>query len=669
MNPGPTAETAWPYAGRSRGLPLRFAVLVLLLAIAAMIRFQGLEDESIWFDESVTALYTNQGIHHAMRVNAGDSTPPLYFMGLSLWRTAFGMSDGVMRGYSAAWSWLGLLALLALAHRAGGWRLALPVMAMAAVNAEDVYFAQEARMYAQGAALATLSSLCLVYYLFPRETAHPRSRLFAAAAYVVVSTALMLTHYVAAMVLAAHGFYVLTYYLRRHNVRELVNYGFMTVGVFVLFLPWAAYVRQTTGGISAKNADWMRETPFLDHVWFVGKEFFWGNATTIHDFWWPHTMVVAALILGILAFRHRQRAARFVQSWGDSTMLGFFAWMVVVPVLCAGIVSHTVKPIFNRPRFVDFVLPYFLLLLGYACASVRPRMGRLALTTILAGAMAYGTYVQQITPQKTNNRKLAEYYRASPPDAVVFFPPWYSRAMSHYLDKPVKSMLPRDYEKWRRGADGREVWLVTDPLYNYSSYKGELAYFHKLRLQGSPRTISVDPSVNVQSVRMGDFGVPESMRGRLARWYEPNDLEGQIEGFFNHREFYGIESDPQTGAFRWAKKKSAFRLLDAADATTVVLCFEFPPPVPAGYKPGMKVYARRGGKRELFAGEPVLQLPDFRPDKVELEIPVPAGPDMLQIGWTMNPVNLRETGVASDDRDLGVRVLWVGVVKNNPPGN
>jgi hypothetical protein len=52
---------------------------------------------------------------------------------------------------------------------------------------------------------------------------------------------------------------------------------------------------------------------------------------------------------------------------------------------------------------------------------------------------------------------------------------------------------------------------------------------------------------------------------------------------------------------------------------------------------------------------------EFVPEDFELEMPVGAGTLPIRVGWTVNTVNLAQAGASADSRDLGLRVMWVGL--------
>jgi uncharacterized membrane protein len=104
-------------------------VLGLLLA-AATIRLAGLTSEPFWIDEILSIDLSSGQVPEILRANALDTHPPLYYLGLAGWRKLVGSSEGQIRGFSVAWSLVGLVATFLLGRALGGggcglahWRL------------------------------------------------------------------------------------------------------------------------------------------------------------------------------------------------------------------------------------------------------------------------------------------------------------------------------------------------------------------------------------------------------------------------------------------------------------------------------------------------------------------------------------------------------------------
>lgn len=123
------------------------ACLVVLL-VAAGLRFYRLDAQSFWNDEGNTARLVERPIALIIEGAAGDIHPPGYYLLLHVWRAFTGESEFALRGFSALCGVLTVAVAAAAGRRVGGRRTALGAALLVAVHPLSVYYSQEARMYA-----------------------------------------------------------------------------------------------------------------------------------------------------------------------------------------------------------------------------------------------------------------------------------------------------------------------------------------------------------------------------------------------------------------------------------------------------------------------------------------------------------------------------------------
>ena len=146
---------------------LHRAIFVAILALAAFLRFYCLTCSSLWHDEGNSWAVAQRSFEQIARDAAADIHPPGYYWLLKLWAGPFEFSAWGMRSLSA---FAGLLTvavvyLIAREISAGPERdrtgFALLASLLAALNPFQVFYSQEARMYA----LLTLESTALMWAL------------------------------------------------------------------------------------------------------------------------------------------------------------------------------------------------------------------------------------------------------------------------------------------------------------------------------------------------------------------------------------------------------------------------------------------------------------------------------------------------------------------------
>ena len=136
---------------------------LMVIVLAAGVRFSQLTERELWLDESCTYYY----VHHLFDWPADGPDPRLeltnvpYTFSLHLWTRVFGETALGLRSFSALAGCLAVIALAGVGYRLGGARVALAVGLLAAVHPLHVYYSQEARVYA----FWTLELAVLLYLL------------------------------------------------------------------------------------------------------------------------------------------------------------------------------------------------------------------------------------------------------------------------------------------------------------------------------------------------------------------------------------------------------------------------------------------------------------------------------------------------------------------------
>jgi mannosyltransferase len=184
-------------------------VVVLLVGLAAALRFPTLDVQPYWFDERLTqgilALSFPEMVE-TLITTGRETNPPLYYVLAWPWARVFGDGPVALRSLSALFG----TAMVAVAYLAGrelvSVRVGRVTAALAAVSPLLVWYSQEARAYAL---LALLSSLSLLY--FARSLRDPRSLRW----WALASCLALLTHYFALFLVAIEGAWLLLRHRRR----------------------------------------------------------------------------------------------------------------------------------------------------------------------------------------------------------------------------------------------------------------------------------------------------------------------------------------------------------------------------------------------------------------------------------------------------------------------
>jgi len=202
--------------------PLLIAVLVSSFVARLLIA----DRNSYWYDEFLSVL-VYAGWHDspfgAVAALGSDSVhPPLYQFILYFWVEWFGEGERATRSLSNLYITLATLFLYLLVREAFSRRLGLLSAITFALMYSPMYYALEARSYAQTMFLATLSSYTLLRLMRagPARGWWPALRSPTALVFMAAGTALLLTHYFNAFFWSAQGIMVGLYVLRERPPRS-----------------------------------------------------------------------------------------------------------------------------------------------------------------------------------------------------------------------------------------------------------------------------------------------------------------------------------------------------------------------------------------------------------------------------------------------------------------
>ena len=207
---------------------------IFLLAFG--LRLIALNTRPLWYDEAFAVLFAEKGFRAMLTGTltpvsgaAADVHPVAYYTLLNGWMQVFGQSPFAVRILSVFAGLITVAVIYAVGHRLFGKRAGAVGMLVAASSPLQVYYAQEARMYA---AMGLASGLTILFFV--RAVSNDgRSRNWGNWAGVAVSAAAaMYMHNLSAFFLLALGLSVLP------RPKVFLKVAAAGAGAFVLWLPW-----------------------------------------------------------------------------------------------------------------------------------------------------------------------------------------------------------------------------------------------------------------------------------------------------------------------------------------------------------------------------------------------------------------------------------------------
>ncbi len=221
----------------------RIALLGIVLAAFAL-RVYHLDAMSFWSDEGISVLRARFDIP-ALLANLPAEHVPLYFAGLHYWMGVAGEGDFAVRFFSLVFSVLAVPLVYKVARASVGPGVAAWLAALfVAVNPLQVWYAQEARMYALLVALVAGAAWCLLVAVSDLRDGRPAQRGWRPwLAFAELSAAALYTHFLAALIVAGFALWSLLVWWRDHSAWRpfVVAHGLLGV----LILPWLQRARGT----------------------------------------------------------------------------------------------------------------------------------------------------------------------------------------------------------------------------------------------------------------------------------------------------------------------------------------------------------------------------------------------------------------------------------------
>lgn len=227
------------------------SALLWILLLAFALRVAGLADHNLWWDEGIGVWLARMPLVESIRWTAGDVHPPLYYGILYAWRQLAGEGEFVLRFPSTLLSFLTVPLIyrlgMALARRpkdsktsprclrASGRAVGLLAALLLALSRFSITWAQEVRMYALSALLAT-GTLWAAVWLWRGGKA--RAWLL----YVVTTLGCLYSLYLTVTVpLVANLGFLVAWLQQGRPRRRLVSWLTAQATVGCLFLPWLLY--------------------------------------------------------------------------------------------------------------------------------------------------------------------------------------------------------------------------------------------------------------------------------------------------------------------------------------------------------------------------------------------------------------------------------------------
>lgn len=462
-------------------------VMPAILLLAFALRACGLDAQSLWSDEGISLQRAAQSLPDLLATMPVEHTPG-YFVLLHPWLRIAGDSDFALRYLSLLPSVLAVALIAAVAralhksrsrdtstHRNGGW-VATSAALLLATSGFQVWYAQEARMYAWLLALA-LVAIWAQWQMLEQEPEGPRQRLGWAAAYAAATAGVVYLHLYGALLPLAQALFALGWLALRRQVRPFVHWLLAAAAALLLFAPWLPHALGILGfggwreGGNAGSLPWRYWSAYT--AGFALAEPWRGALLALY----------ALLALGGVLYWWRTRAAALL-----------YLLLLLLGPLTAVLLLAVRNPDYHERYTIYLTAPLLLLIAGGLAAfgpqpssstAPSPARGRAAhrfvplllLLLLLAGN---GTALvrQQTDPtlQKPDYRAAAARIAAAlrPGDVVLVDGPDPDKVFLRYFTAPAPVYAVSHLEE----ADYAATGAALAPLLEGAERVWEVLYFH-----------------------------------------------------------------------------------------------------------------------------------------------------------------------------------------------
>jgi 4-amino-4-deoxy-L-arabinose transferase-like glycosyltransferase len=378
--------------------------LAALTALAALVRFAWIGDQSFWLDEAFTAGGVDRGFGGLLSwVADHEATPPLYYALAWLWARLFGDGEVALRSLSAVLGTAAVPVAFLAARELFDRRTGLVAAALVAVNPFFVWYSQEARSYSLLVLMAALSLLAWARAL--NVPSAGRLAIWAA-----VGALALLTHWFAAFLLLPEAAW-LAWRLRSRQALLAVG----GLGAAALLLSPLALAQRGNG------VSFIEDLALRSRVLDLPKKLVTGELGTPTPLIGPLAGLLVAAAIAYGLSRARLRRTQLV-------LLGVAAATAAVPLL---LMAAGLDYLLPRNLIAMYVPLLIAAAAGFAAAG---RLGIAGAGAVCAIAVVVNVEVAHDDAlQRTDWRRAAgELGEPAAGRAIVVTPLWDDTALRHY---------------------------------------------------------------------------------------------------------------------------------------------------------------------------------------------------------------------------------------------
>jgi mannosyltransferase len=401
MNPADTQKSRHSDDGINGRRIIDLAILCLITAAAAALRFHALGERSLWFDEGISfGIARLSWANFARLLWEREANMSLYYFLLRIWLW-FGGSEFFLRALSALIGTATVPLIYIFGRRAFNSRVGLIAAGLLAANAYHIRYSQEARGYAVAAFMAMLSAVLFAGFV---KSGGERGGI----AWAAVSALLVYSHFYAALFILAQAISLL--------VAKPVNFNWKNT-----YRPARWFLYFTFPLIAFLFAHGASQLSWIPPISLSGISSFFYLYLGLRG--WPLEIIfAAAALVAAWAYRYSWATSRFsLETWAQGLIWVWFAIPFGLVVLLS-----LWKNLFIA-RYLFFCLPALMLVAAVGLSKIRiPSVLFLVLVvfSVLSTGGILRFYAQDIDVWRDDWRMASKSLLSSarPDDGVIFYP-------------------------------------------------------------------------------------------------------------------------------------------------------------------------------------------------------------------------------------------------------
>ncbi|MBL7130465.1 MAG: glycosyltransferase family 39 protein [Candidatus Omnitrophica bacterium] len=428
----------------------QFLFLFLILIIGALLRIYKLSFQSYWLDEarSILLLLSDYFFNALKSGFSGD--PPLYEFILYFWIKLFGHNEVSTRILSSIFSiaTLPLMYLTAkeffdgdgigkykdtflttetsqgivlrsstsLTNEVSCNKTAIFSTVLLTFSAYQVYYAQEARMYAFVWFFAVASSL---FFIKSLKTGGRGDWII----YLIMTTCAFYAHYSFLFLLLIQNIFVFTFW-RRYRIR-LIHWIVIQLVLIMLFLPWVWIVlipRLIIPAFIKKETYLWIDMPSYKRILETFIFFIWGHECIIAEYANKYLFFckVFLSLIGVMIFLGIWPALRQKKPFYKKEAVFFMLLWCFLPISVLYLVSIFITPCYLI-RYVGLSLFPAYILIAYSLNKIRVKFLKIFVLAIFLIPNMFALYRYYNFPVKGEAREIVQYIKSKKtmPDTVL----------------------------------------------------------------------------------------------------------------------------------------------------------------------------------------------------------------------------------------------------------